>query len=198
MNLKSDEQLARVGTEVNLRHREILSSLGISQVTERTVATATTTIGNRFLTFGPSPVAVVKLLAVYRATGTYPPPALDEITPDQMLSEGLQSDPPTKYAVTSMGERTVAIQLNSVPATGYVLTADVEGNVTQLSGAISPAFSEDYHDILVNLVLADELEKAEKYDKAAAKMKQADRRMGELRMFIAKSASKILRQGSRS
>jgi hypothetical protein len=124
MNLKSDLQLARVGTEVNLRHREILSSLGVSQVTERTVATATTTINNRFLTFGPSPVAVVKILAVYNLVpGTYPPPILDEVTPDAMLSLGLQADPPTKYAITGMGERTVTIQLNSVPATAYVLTA---------------------------------------------------------------------------
>jgi hypothetical protein len=198
MNLKSDLQLARVGTEVNLRHREILSSLGVSQVTERTVATATTTINNRFLTFGPSPVAVVKILAVYNLVpGTYPPPILDEVTPDAMLSLGLQADPPAKYAVTGMGERTVTIQLNSVPATAYVLTADVEGNITQLSGALTPGFSEDYHDILVNMVLADELEKAEKYDKATAKMKQAEARMGALRLFIAKSAYRELRQGSR-
>jgi predicted negative regulator of RcsB-dependent stress response len=108
------------------------------------------------------------------------------------------ADPPTKYAVTNMGERTVTIKLNSIPATQYVLTANVEGNVTQLSGALMPQFSEDYHDILVNMVMADELEKAEKYDKAAAKLKQALARMGDMRLFIAKSAYKETVQGSRS
>jgi hypothetical protein len=199
MNLKSDLQLARVGTEVNLRHREILSSLGISQVTEWAVATATTTISNRYLTFGPSPVAVLKILALYRVvTGVYPPPILDEVSTDELLNMGLGVDPPTAYAVTNMGERTVTIQLNSIPATQYVLTANVEGNITQLSGALSPAFSEDYHDILVNMVLADELEKAEKYDKAKAKLMQAEARMGGLRLFIAKSAYNQMKQGGRS
>lgn len=188
-----------MGTEVNLRHREILSSLGVSQVTEWTVATATTTIGNRYLTFGPSPVAVLKILAIFDLVpGTYPPPTLDEVSSDELLARPLSTDPPTCYAITNMGERTVTVKLNTIPATQYVLTANVEGNITQLSGALSPAFSEDYHDILVNMVKADELEKVEKYDKAAAKLKQAAARMGELRLFIAKSAHTHMKQGSRS
>jgi hypothetical protein len=196
--LKSDEALARIGTNINLRHREIVSSLGISQVVKGTTATATTTIASRFLTFGPTPVAVVKVVAVYdTVTSATHPPVLDEISRDQMLNEGVVSDPPTKYCIYTMGERSVTIRLNSVPATAFVLTADVEGNTSQLSGADSPAFDEDYHDILVNLVKADELEKAEKYDKAAAKLKQAEMRKGELRLQIAKSAYKELKQGGR-
>lgn len=191
--------MARVGTEVNLRHREILSSLGVSQVTEWTTATATTTISNRYLTFGPSPVAVLKILALYNTSlGTYPPQTLDEVTTDRLLSMGLSTDPPTFYAVTNMGERTVTIKLNSIPATQYTLTANVEGNITQLSGALLPAFSEDYHDILVDMVMADELDKADKTDKAEKKMKHALARMGELRLFIAKSAYRDMKQGSRS
>jgi hypothetical protein len=114
-----------------------------------------------------------------------------------MLAMGVGGDTPTAYCVTNMGERTVTIQLNSIPSTAYALTADVEGNITQLSGAMSPAFDENYHDILVSLVSADELEKAEKYDKAKEKLKQADIRKGELRLHIAKSAYKDMRQGSR-
>lgn len=183
---------------MNLRHREILSSLGVSQVTEWTTATATTVIGSRFLTFGPSPVAVIKVLSVYDlTTGRYPPPTLDEVSSDQLNAMPVVADPPTFYAVTNMGERTVTIKLNSVPATAYVLTADVEGNVTQLSGALSPAFDENYHDILVNMVMGDELEKAEKQDKAEKKFKQAAMRMGELRLHIAKSAYKEMIQGGR-
>jgi hypothetical protein len=198
-NVKGDEGLARIGTNVNMRHREIVSSLGISHVTKPTSATATTTISSRFLTFGPSPVAVVKVLAVYNAAlGVYPPPVLGEITRDQMLHESLVSDPPTRYCVYAMGERTVTIQLNSIPGSAYVLTADVEGNTSQLSGALSPIFDEDYHDILVNMVMADELEKAEKYDKAKDKLKQAAARMGDLRLQIAKSAQTLVRQGSRT
>jgi hypothetical protein len=198
-NLKSDEALARIGTNVNMRHREILSSLGISQVAKGTSATATASIASRFLTFGPTPVAVVKVVAVYDAsTGSYPPSVLDEVSKDQMLNEGLVSDPPSKYCIYTMGERSVTIQVNAIAGSAYVLTADVEGNTSQLSGADSPAFDEDYHDILVNMVTADELEKAEKYDKAAAKLKQADKRMGELRLHIAKSAYKELTQGGRN
>lgn len=181
---------------MNLRHREILSSLGVSQVTEFTTATATTTISNRFLTFGPSPVAVLKILAIYDLVpGTYPPRTLEEVSIAQLLALPLGTDPPTHYAVTNMGERTVTIKLNTVPGTAYVLTANVEGNTTQLSGAMLPAFSEDYHDILVNMVMADELDKAEKQDKAEKKLRQASMRMGELKLFIAKSAQSRLRQG---
>ena len=197
-NLKGDAAMARIGTNVNMRHREILSSLGISHVAKGTSATATTTIASRFLTFGPTPVAVVKVVAVYNtAVSATQPPVLDEISKDQMLHEPVVSDPPTKYCIYTMGERSVTVRLNSIPATQYVLTADVEGNTSQLSGADSPAFDEDYHDILVNLVMADELEKAEKYDKAKEKVRQAELRKGELRLHIAKSAYKELMQGGR-
>lgn len=199
INLKGDAAMARIGTNVNMRHREILSSLGISQVAKGTSATATATIASRFITFGPSPVAVIKILAVYNTTvSATQPPILDELTRDEMLHTTLGSDPPTAYCVYTMGERSVTIQVNAIAATGYTLTADVEGNTSQLSGALSPSFDEDYHDILVNMTMSDELEKAEKYDKAKEKMKQAERRMGELRLQVAKSAMKGLRQGSRS
>jgi hypothetical protein len=114
---------------------------------------------------------------------------------DEIRFSPLQFDPPLNWAVQNMGASTVTIFLDCAPATAYILNADVEMNITDLSGSNVPAFSQDFHDILVRGGLSDELYKMEKYAMAKEQETKFEKRLGELRLFIAKSGGLDVFQG---
>ncbi len=87
-----------------------------------------------------------------------------------------------------MGASTVTIFLDSIPATVYALHADALVNLSMLSGTMVPAFTQDFHDILIYGGMATELDKMEKYDLSAKKEKQFEQRLSELRLYQASSA----------
>lgn len=191
LNLTATTALTRIGQEVNERYRETASSVGMA-TTVRGTATAPTIVGNRSLVF-----TCTKIFSVYNAAYD-PPVVLDERTFDTLRNVPAGTDPAQQYAIQLMGASTVTIYLNSTPATIYTLTADVETNLTDLSGSQVPAFSADFHDILVHGALADELDKMEKYPLSAKQELKFQRRLSDLRLFIAKSAYLDIHQGARS
>lgn len=194
--VKTEDGLRRIGEEINLKYREVVSSIGIN-TTSRTTATATTTIGNRTLVFGTTALPVEKIIAVYDATVT-PARVLDEASFDALRNTVAGTDPPQYYAIQIMGDHTVSIFLSSVPATAYVLTADVYANQTSLSGTMTPTFPEDFHDMLVDGAVAIELEIAEKYQAAQRLDTKFLTRLADLRYYIAKSAYRDVQQGQTS
>lgn len=195
LNLTSTTALARIGRSINEGYKQIASSIGISLTAERVEGvTATTTINQQTLTFGPTPTPVEKILIVYNKAFT-PPFVLDERSVDELRNEVTIGDPAQEYAIESMGADSVTILLNSIPGTQYVLTADVLSNRSTLSGTMKPAFTEDYHNMLLWLAMGIELEKMEKYDKSAVQMKKYEDRMGEYRLYVAVSAYKRIVQG---
>ncbi len=188
LNLTSDQAMARIGRSVNERYRWMASSIGL-QTSVRGTVTATATIGSRFLTF-----AAEKLFAVYDASAT-PPQMLEETTAEQMRLLPLGTDPARIYAIYRVGSSTVTIWLNAVPTTAYVLTADIETTLTTLTSGLIPAFPEDFHDLLVYGAMATELDKMEKYDLAAKQEALYEKRLSDLRLFLAKTAYRDLVQG---
>lgn len=194
LNLTSAAALARIGRSINERYRWLASSIGIADVIERLTASADTVVGNRSLTFGPTPVAVEKLLSVFNTAFT-PPMVLDQVTFDELRNSPIGTDPPKQYAIQLMGAKSVTVFLDTIPATIFTLSADVEGNLTTLSGTAVPAFAEDFHNLLVYGAMATELDKQEKYDLAEKKETQFDTRVSELRLYIAKSAYLAIAQG---
>ena len=120
---------------------------------------------------------------------------LGERTMDEMRAMPVQADPPQYWAPQNIGAATVTVQLDSIPSTAYILNADVEVNITDLSGSSVPAFPQDFHDILVRGGLADELYKMEKYDLSAVQEEKFQNRLSELRLFIAKSNGLAIFQG---
>ncbi len=193
LNLSSTDATARIGRVVNERYRWLASSIGM-ETTVRGTATANTVVGNRSLTFGPKPIGVEKLFAVYDATTT-PFTVLDELSFDEMRNRQVGTDPPQRYAIQLMAATSVTILLDCTPATIYTLTADVETTLATLSGLNVPAFPESYHDALIYGAMATELEKMEKYDLAKAQEKRFEERASQLRLFIAKSAYLDFYQG---
>lgn len=262
LNLTSAAALTRIGEEVNERYREVVSGVGL-QGSVRTTASATATVGSRYLTFtcskifdvldqfgrsvtsitrsgstatvttsiahGYSTGTVVVLAGALQSeyngvfsitvtstteftvtvAGTPVTPATGTITVEtqqvqRILNERsfdeirympLQPDPPQNWAVQLMGASTVTVFLDSTPSTAYLLNADVEVNIADLAGSNVPAFSQDFHDILIKGGLADELYKMEKYDQSEVQEKRFEKRLGELRLFIAKSGGLEIYQG---
>lgn len=194
MNLSSATAVARIGRSVNERYKRLASSIGIKTI-ERATATATTTIGNRSLTFGPTPVAVQKVMTVFDNTVT-PPRILGEGLFDELRNSTYGSDnQPQKWALQLMGSKSVTVFLSSTPTAAFVLSADVLANLSTLSGVQIPAFAEDYHDILIVGGMATEYFKMKDYEAAKTKELEYGFRLSELRLYIAVSAYLDIYQG---
>lgn len=249
---------------MNSSYREIVSSLGLETST-RNIATASTTIGDRSLTFtnvlkvlsvfdnlaqsvtsltsvgttatvtkaghgyssgatvvisGASPAAyngnyIITVTSTSTFTYTFAggsSPAtgtitvglqetqqvLRQITFNEMRLSPLSTQPPQFYAVSRMGANSVTIYLNCVPTTVFILSADVEEKTTTLSGTDEPVFDENFHDILIHAVKEIELLKMEKQALADSAHADYERRMADLRFFIAKSAYLDIYPGKRN
>ncbi len=248
---------------VNRRYREVLSSIGLAP-SARSTATASTTIGDRNLTF----TSAIKVLSVFDnyakaissltsvgttatatvvahgyatgnavtilgavqteyngnysitvvdadtftyvfassvtspATGTITvglqqtQRVLNERTFDDLRNSILTTQPPQEYAIARMGSTSVTIYLDCLPTSVFILSADIIESTTTLSGASSPVFGENFHDILVHGGKVPELLKMEKPDLADAAEEDFQRRLSELRFFIAKSAYLSIYQGA--
>lgn len=190
-NLSSASARTRVGRSINERYKELSSSMGLL-TTVRTVVSANTVVGNRFVTF-----AGEKVLSVFNSAFT-PARVLREITYNEMRNAPLSADPASVYAVSGMGASTVTIWLNCTPGTIYALGADVEQNQATLSDGNIPVFAESFHNILVYGGMATEYDKMDKAPLAAKFEAKYEKRLGELRLFIAKSAYLDIFQGKQS
>lgn len=191
----------RIGTYVNMRYRQVVSTCGM-QTSVNTVVDANTVIGSRFVTF-----TCEKVFSCFDPTQTPPAGLLFEWTIDEMRRQPVGSDPAQHYAVYGMGASTVVLMLDTIAASVYALSADAQVNITDLSGTQTPNFPADFHDILFMGALADELAHLEKYEKSTYwenKYDGGDRaqhkggRLADLRYFIATSNYKTIYQGKSS
>lgn len=197
LNLTSPQALTRIGRSINERYRWLASSMGFDTI-ERRVASADSVVGNRSMTFGPSPVNVQKLLAVWNPAFT-PPFVLGQVNFDELRNQSISAGMfPQRYAIQLMGADSVTIFLDSTPTSIFPLSADVLSNVTTLSVDDVPAFSGDFHDVLIYGGMATELEKMEKYDLAEKQEGRWNERLSDLRLFQAKSSYLDIYQGRRA
>lgn len=189
LNLTSPTALARIGRNINKRHRKICASLGL-EMTSPGVVKATTTIGNRFLVFN----GALKVQAVFDPSVS-PVRVLDQILFDEMRNSSIGTDPAQVWALYQVAATSVTVMLDCIPASAYELDADALVTTATLSGDMTPSFNEDFHDVLMCGPMAIELRKMEKYAEADEQEAIETTRMGELRLFYAKSAYLQLHQG---
>jgi len=97
-----------------------------------------------------------------------------------------------------MGASSTTIYLDCIPTSVFILSADVYERTTTLSGTDEPLFDENYHDILVHWGKVPELLKMEKADLSEKAEADGEKRLSELRMFIAKSSYLDIYQGKQS
>lgn len=192
LNLNSTEATTRVGVRINTRYQRVCAELGL-QVGQTVIgqASGAATVGSNVFTF----TGVEKIDRVYWVDSNSNPVFLErEISLDDMrLQEegGLaSSDRPTEYAIQVMGPGSVTIRANTKAATTYTLKCDGLDVTDTLSASLVPQFTTNYHYILIEGVLSDELRKMDKFDEAGAAEAVYDAGLSKLRLFYAKSANK--------
>lgn len=191
LNLSSDEARSRIGREINSRYRRATSSIGM-ETSRRTTVTKTATIGNRTMTFS----GIEKIIAVIdKSGGSGHDVVLSQVTFDEMHNLPLKKQPPRHYAVTNTHAQTVDIYMDCTPTTAFTLYADGHISLTTLAGGTAPDFPESFHDILIFGAMADEYRKMEKLQFARDCEADYERRLSDLRMWIAKSAYTTLYAG---
>lgn len=173
---------SRIGRAINIRYRDICSTVGL-ETTGRATVTAATVIGTRTLSFTGQ-----KIYLVYDANVT-PANVLNEISMDQMRNQALiGTEPSWRYAIQDAGASTVTILLDATPTSVYTYTADVQASNSVLTATSIPAFPANFHDILIEGAMEMELRHRGDYNKADVHMDAYARRLSELRFFLAKSA----------
>ena len=102
---------------------------------------------------------------------------------------------PKNYAILKTTSNSVTILLDQAPTSAYNLIADTVVELSDLSGSNEPAFSESYHDVLIEGTLAKEYKKLEKTQLAKDAKAEYESRLSDLRMFVAKSGYLDIQQG---
>lgn len=190
-NISSDEGLTRIGRNVNLKHRAITSSLGL-ETTRQGVITGSTVNGSPYLTFGNETIGVTLVNTVFHPTTGKP---LNLVNLAELRMQTPLTWPPTAFALFRTNSFSVEILFDAL-ATGVVtVTGDGLIRTTTLVADDEPAFSEDYHDILIAGVLAIEYKILK--DKQAEKSEKDtyDIRLAELKHHYAVNSWQDIHQG---
>lgn len=194
LNLTSLDARERVGRRVNTRYRKVVSSVGMQ--TSQRISTSVLCHG---LTDTDLPVVVVPFIEkIYRITMSISggvrvlkEKSFDEIDNVATVTGGY----PTAWAVKTLGPSEVTIKLDAYPAVDFTLIVEGYDKVIDMEGSQEPFFPEDFHDILVEGAMSDELRKMEKPALAQIAENSYLQRLSDLRFFIAKSGYTDIAQG---
>lgn len=184
LNLTETAARNRIKTFINERYRRLSTSIGISTVRRSTI-TFNTVNGTYLYT----PSTLIKTFTVIYTAGSR---VLDQMSLDLIRNidpDLSQTGSPERFAVVKYGATTEQLHLHPTPDAVYAMTVDgmITGSDLTVDADV-PAFPEDFHDALEFGALADELEKLEKYKMAEKYERAFERRLEDLRYFIAKSA----------
>lgn len=193
LDLLSDEAIARVGREVNIQHRYVTISCNLD-TSRRITVSADTAIDSADVTF----VGVEKIELLFDPS-TPNTRQIFEATynemrewPFQMLTGG----DPRQYAVKLVTGQGVTITLDRIMEDVRTLTADAWAKIMTLSGEDEPLFPESFHSYLIERVVGDELKRMSKPQEAREALTMSKDILGELRLFLAKSAYMNIQQNS--
>lgn len=200
LNFTSTTARERVEGGVNDANREVTSTLGM--ITSRQVTNE--------VTYDPTdvdstlPIIIVedveKIMRVMLDVTDARPRQLDQMTYDDLTAIEVVDGTPKAWAVKTMSAGSVTIVLDAYPSVDeFTLIYDAYDIYTELEAAMDePIFPASFHDLLVEMVVADELLKLEKPALATIASNKADQRLSDLKMFIAKSAYADYYQGKNS
>lgn len=196
LNLNSVEARNRVGDAINDRYKQVTSAVGVN--TSRTSVVPLIVDPSDTVTYPDLPEVTLttleKISKIILVT-TNGNILLHEGTYDEVSNFPTSTAAPETWGVKTMGAHSVVFRLNAVPSTPFTLSITGYEIADELSGLMEPFFPEDFHDTLVHGAMSDELRKMEKISLAGIAEKKFEDRLGDLRMFIAKSAYLDITQG---
>lgn len=186
LNLTSTEARTRIKGLINDRYRAVTSSPNMAR-TRYASTTFAVTAGNPVT----EQTGLAKVLTVYDPTYLKRP--LREVTLDQIRefdAATITSGIPYAYAIEGQNAQSTTLHLYPKPTNDNTLLADVLTAFTPLvADSDVPTFPDDFHDLLVDAVMADELLKMEKaVPLAQVSLTRYQTRTSELRYFLLKSA----------
>jgi hypothetical protein len=191
LNLTSADAKARIGERVNELYRTVTTSIGLqtSRLKEKEVSLDPTAVGSTlpYVTV----VGLEKVFTVRLHIAGQRPKLLNMLAYDDIKSTQSDSVPnqnPLNWAEFRVGANTVTILLDAFPSTqAFILEFEGLEIADTLSGSMTPAFPESFHDLLVEGAKAEELYKMEKPSLAQMAEEKFKQRMSDLRYFLAKS-----------
>jgi len=196
LNLLSDEAIERVGREVNIQHRYVTISCNLD-TSRRITVQADTAIDSREVTF----VGIEKIELLFDPSVPGQRRQIYELTYNETREwplNGLTGGDPRQYAVKLINGQGVTIMLDREMSDVRTLEADAWAKIVNLSGEDEPLFPESFHSYLIERVIADELKRQTKPQEAREALTMAKDILGELRLFLLKSATQNFQQNSGS
>lgn len=192
LNLTSPTAITRIGREVNIQHRYVTISCQLD-TSRRVTVTAQTVIGIHEVVF-----AGIEKIETILDVSTPQNRQLVEVMFNQLREppQPISGGDPWQYAIKTINAEGVTIRLDRNMGDVRSLEADGWARITNLSGDEEPIFPESFHTYLVERVIADELKKMNKAQEAKDALIMANNILGELRLFLAKSAYMRIQQNS--
>lgn len=190
LNITSTSGTARIGRLVNLKYKEVVSSVNVQVASRVTGIEAAMSLGSQTVTF----TGIEKIERIYDDTsGTVI--ELHERSWEDIRRLNPTTGAPTKYAIERMGPGTVTVRFECLAQDTRTLKADGLETTDTLAGAQLPSFSTNYHDILVAGVLADEYAKLEKPALSSREDAKFQKRLSDLRLWVTRSVRLKIQQG---
>lgn len=195
LNLSSPEARDRIGAAVNQRYKMSTSSIGV-ETSRRKIVTMTldpNEVGNILPDLEVE--GIEKVLKVTLPIDGQRIRVLKQLTFDELTNIESVRALPRAWAVKYMGSQTSTITFDSVALDPIEATIEGYDLTDVLADDAQPFMPEDFHDLLVEGAMSDELRKMEKPQLAQISEQRYEQRLSDLRMFIAKNAYLDIIQG---
>lgn len=193
LNLSSTEARTRIKEEINERVARVQSGLGLEKTRPLIGYLLPCVIDNNGLT-------AVSVIKIHSITNAQTNRTLYERTLDQIRvldPSNSQEGEPLYYAVVKYWPNKVELFLWPRPQVAYPLQIDGLAVTVALSGDSDvPGLPEDFHDAIIFGVLADEYERLDRMEMCEQQEGKFEKRIGDLRYYISKSAYLARHQGS--
>lgn len=196
LNLSSAAATTRIRERVNEAYKEVTTAIGLdtSRHTD-TVYTFNSTVDTDLPTFeilGYEKIARILLMS----DADTPLRVLPQVQYDEIATNTQRTGLPSQWAVKSVSHGTVTVLLDGFPAgEDFILKIDGYPVADELVEDQVPAFPESFHDVLIEHAMMNELRKMEKDKLAVIAQGRYEKRLSDLRYFLAKAAYLDVQQG---
>ncbi len=180
LNLTSQDARDRVGKRLNDRYKQVTSAINL--ITSRRIDSTITVDPTDPDSILPDLVVegMEKIVRIKYLTRTLECKSYDDVTRRDSSTGQTRA-----YAIKRMGAGEVTITLDRWPDASFFLKIEGYELADELADDAEPAFPSDFHNVLIEGVMADELRKMEKPQLAQIADNKFTERLSALRMFIA-------------